>query len=109
MVEGLTGVLNAPQQGTHNQGTKAAPHYHCLIPAGESVEFRLRMSSTEAPPNDPFGNSFAQTFQQRIAEADEFSAGLVAPGLTADEQRVLRQANAGLLWTKQFYHYVVPK
>ncbi len=104
VVEGLQGVVNPLAQGT-----KAAAHYQCSIPAGDSVVFRFRMTLSESPLDHPFAADFDEIIAQRIAEADAFSASLVAPGLTIDEQRVLRQANAGLLWTKQFYHYVVPK
>ncbi|HRX82924.1 MAG TPA: glucosidase, partial [Pirellulaceae bacterium] len=102
VVDGLQGVVNPLAEGT-----KAAAHYQCSIPAGGSVEFRLRMTSTTHSTAQPFGDDFERTFQQRVEEADAYSASLVAPGLNTDEQRVMRQANAGLLWTKQFYHYVV--
>ncbi|QDU94042.1 MGH1-like glycoside hydrolase domain-containing protein [Lignipirellula cremea] len=104
VVDGVQGILN-PQPA----GTKAAAHYRCTIPPGGSVQFRLRMASTKATVAQPFGEDFEALFKQRIDEADAFAKSLVAPGLNADEERVLRQANAGLLWTKQFYHYVVKK
>ncbi|QDU43091.1 Mannosyl oligosaccharide glucosidase [Symmachiella dynata] len=104
VAEGIEGVVNPEPEGT-----KAAARYHALVPAGGSVEFRLRMTATNQIPDQPFGEEFDRTFEQRIAEADSFSASLVDPGLSVDEQRVLRQANAGLLWTKQFYHYVIPR
>ncbi|HSR58578.1 MAG TPA: hypothetical protein VLL57_10330, partial [Candidatus Binataceae bacterium] len=53
------------------------------------------------------GASFDATFAERIAEADEFYAQRFSPKLTAEEKRIARQAYAGLLWSKQFYHYVV--
>ena len=56
----------------------------------------------------PFGAAFEQTFRDRIEEADEFYAERIPAGATDDEHRVLRQAYAGLLWSKQFYHYVDP-
>ena len=102
VVQGIQGVVN-PQA----EGTKAAAHYRFAIPAGDSVQIRLRMTSTDAPERPPFDEGFDRTFQQRITEADAYADSLVAPGLSVDEQRVMRQANAGLLWTKQFYHYVV--
>ncbi len=54
-----------------------------------------------------FGKSFEETFAARIAEADEFYAQSAAPGLHEDGVRVQRQAFAGLMWSKQFYHYDV--
>lgn len=102
VVDGLQGVVN-PQPA----GTKAAMHYKCSIPAGESLTFRFRMTEAAHQNADAFGSDFEGTFAERIDEADAFAASLVAPGLDDDEQRVLRQANAGLLWTKQFYYYSV--
>ncbi len=103
VVEGLQGVVN-PQP----EGTKAAAHYRAKIPAGGSAEFRLRMSPAHSAVDRPF-DDFDHIFEERIREADAFANSLFAPGLSMDEQRVLRQANAGLLWTKQFYHYVIPR
>ena len=103
IAEGLQGVTN-PQA----TGTKAAAHYSCTIPAGASYEVRLRMHSETAPAEDAFCGDYAAVFQTRITEADAFAKTQETSPLSTDEQRVLRQANAGLLWTKQFYHYVVP-
>ncbi len=103
VVDGVKGVLN-PE--TH--GTKAAAWYAFNVPAGDSVELRLRMTRDGSESPGLLAENFDAVFRQRIEEADVFSASLVAPGLSDDEQSVLRQANAGLLWTKQFYHYVVP-
>ncbi len=105
VVEGLEGVVNPKAEGT-----KAAAHFVCTVPGNGSVEFRFRMAAQQSwPTGTRFGDGFDRVFASRIEEADAFSNSLVAPGLTVDERRVLRQANAGLLWTKQFYHYVVPK
>ena len=104
VVGGVKGVLNP-----NAVGTKVAAHYKCTIPAGESIEFRMRMASTIDLPEEPFGKGFDDVFAARLGEADRFAESLVSPGLTADETQVMRQANAGLLWTKQFYHYVIPR
>jgi hypothetical protein len=60
-----------------------------------------------SPPSRPFGASFDLTFAERRREADEFFATVTPPSLTADAKNVMRQALAGMLWSKQFYHYVV--
>lgn len=104
VVDGIKDVINPKQKGT-----KTAAHFQCVVPAGESVEFRMRMSSENELPVEPFGAGFDDAFEQRIEEADRYAESLVSPGLTVDEQRVMRQADAGLLWTKQFYHYVIPR
>jgi hypothetical protein len=90
-----------------NTGTKAAFHYQMTLPAGASATLRLRLVRSDEIPLDPFGPSFASTFSARVADADEFYASLISPGATDDERAVVRQAYAGLLWSKQFYHYVV--
>ncbi|HEV3259415.1 MAG TPA: glucosidase [Gemmataceae bacterium] len=91
-------------QGT---GTKAAAHYVLPVPAGGQVLVRLRLvAEAEAVP-DPLGEGFEQVFARRLSEADEFYAAKVPGGLSVEERRVARQAYAGLLWTKQFYHYAV--
>jgi len=102
VVKGIQGVLNPD-----SHGTKAAAWYRLSIPAGETIELRFRMIRDGAESPQLLAEEFDTVFRTRIEEADAFSASLVAPGLSDDEQRVLRQANAGLLWTKQFYHYVV--
>jgi Glycosyl hydrolase family 63 C-terminal domain len=86
-------------------GTKAAAHLSTTIPSGGSVVYRLRFANRETPA--PFDSDFAQTFADRIREADEFYAGVIPTSLSDDGKRVMRQACAGLLWSKQFYHYVV--
>jgi hypothetical protein len=88
------------------QGTKAAAAYHLSIGSQKTVEIRLRLSSDAGLAN-AFGADFDATFQTRIAEADEFYAGIGPDGLSDDRKAIQRQAYAGMLWTKQFYNYVV--
>lgn len=102
VVEGRDSVVNPA-----SSGTKCAARYRCQIPAGESITLRLRMSAEQEAVAEPFGNSFDALFVQRIAEADEFADSQAERGLSDDARRVMRQANAGLLWSKQFYHFVV--
>jgi len=102
VVDGRREALNPAQEGT-----KAAFHYVLEVPAGGSVELALRLVSEAQAPAEPFGESFPQTFARRLAEADEFYASRLPTALDDEERRVARQACAGLLWTKQFYHYAV--
>ncbi len=91
-------------------GTKVAAHYLLNIGAGETKTVRLRLSNTPRYQEEdaPFGNDFETTFQNRQREADEFYARICPPNLlTEDKRNVQRQAFAGLLWSKQFYYYVV--
>jgi hypothetical protein len=88
-------------------GTKAAAYYHLDVPAGERVTVRLRLSEADQTPVEPFGGAFDRTFAARIREADEFYAAHAPAPATPEERAVLRQGYAGLLWSKQFYYYVV--
>lgn len=88
-------------------GTKVAAHYLLQIPAGGEVTLQLRLAKHGVVSGEPFGPAFESIFAQRIQEADEFYASEFPPGITPDHELVVRQANAGLLWTKQFYHYVI--
>jgi hypothetical protein len=90
-----------------NTGSKAALHYELVLDPGAEVTIKLRLVRTDELPLDALGTAFDATFAQRIAEADEFFNGRIAAHATPAERQVVRQAYAGLLWTKQFYHYVV--
>jgi hypothetical protein len=84
------------------EGTKAAVWYQLRVPAGQSVQVRLRLSDQHK--TDPF-DDFDQLVQLRKTEADEFYAEKQKKGATADENLVQRQAFAGMLWNKQYYFY----
>jgi hypothetical protein len=104
VVHGDVGAVNP--SGT---GTKAAADYELLVPSGATMAIRLRL--TDRSPADwtdgPFGAGFEATFAARQADAEAFYAEIIPATLSIDEQRVMRQAFAGVLWSKQFYHYVV--
>jgi hypothetical protein len=88
-------------------GTKSAFVYRRDVPAGDEVVLRLRLSLAAETPAEAFGAGFDTLFANRIRETDEYYAQFIPPGATADGLRVARQAAAGLLWTRQYYHYVV--
>jgi hypothetical protein len=93
-------------------GTKVAAHYHLSIGPGQSQVVRLRLSNsapTAFTKSGAFGENFDRTFEARRKDADEFYANLTPASLNADGANVLRQALAGMLWTKQFYYYDVDK
>jgi len=98
VVDGRTGAVNP--DGT---GTKVAVRYHLVLDAGATETVLLRLS--KGGPADPFDNATA-VLDRRISEADAFHATL-AVGLSDDEAHVQRQAFAGLIWSKQLYHYDV--
>jgi hypothetical protein len=87
-------------------GTKAAAHYQLMVAAGESIVVRLRLADSDFEGQNAFAN-FESTFELRRREADEFYATIIPQDLSADAQNVMRQGFAGMLWSKQFYHYVV--
>ncbi|MDQ3907225.1 MAG: glucosidase, partial [Acidobacteriota bacterium] len=89
------------------EGTKAAAHYSLEVPAGGEVSIRLRLFNEEDAPAEIFGEEFDQTFARRVEEAEEFYSSVIPQNLSAEERRVVRQAYAGLLWSKQLYNYDV--
>ncbi len=112
VVGGQTGAVNPAQVGT-----KAAASYQVQIPAGGSAVIRLRLSDVApaslktayAGNGNPFGARFIEVFEQRKAETDEFYASKTPSSLSADEAQVMRQALAGMLWTKQYYYFDVDR
>jgi hypothetical protein len=110
VVNGQQAAIN-PQQ----KGTKAAALCRMTVEPGGSQTVRLRLT-TRAPADfargngaGPFGSQFEETFAARKREADEFYADIIRASLDADEANVMRQALAGMLWSKQFYFYDVDK
>ena len=94
------------------KGTKVSAHYPLTLGAGESRTVRLRLSdqpegSAPRPLRGQFGKAFEAVLQARLQEADEFYATVIPSSLNADQARVMRQALAGMLWSKQFFCYDV--
>jgi len=108
VVRGGSGAVNPSRQGT-----KSAVYYRVELPARERFTVRLRLTAAAAAAATPtatavaLGREFDAVFDARIREADEFYRTRLPESATDEERRVLRQAYAGLVWTKQFYHYVV--
>jgi mannosylglycerate hydrolase MGH1-like protein len=131
VVHGRADAVNSERSGT-----KFAPHYILEIEPGKSQVVRLRLSAVAgdesesgaaAPHSKTWPSSeeqdfrlrfgvrqrsaafegFDEIFAQRVAEADEFYDAVI-PSETSDEaKKVARQGYAGLLWSKQFYHYSI--
>ncbi len=89
-----------------HKGTKVSAHYDLRVGAGETITVRLRLADSDFLKRDALAD-FNLIFQKRQREADEFYATLIPAELSADAQNVMRQGFAGMLWSKQFYHYVV--
>jgi hypothetical protein len=100
IVRGRADAINPAETGT-----KCSAQYRATIPGGGSAVFRLRL--TDAAMDAPFDDAFSGVFRDRRAEADEFYADVIPAGRSDDAKAVMRQAFAGLLWSKQYYHYDV--
>ncbi|MBH8571111.1 glucosidase [Microvirga sp. STS02] len=107
--DGINDYLLHGQAGAVNPartGTKAAAHYELAIAAGATRVVRLRLAAPDL--KTPFVD-FDQTLKLRLAEADQFYQALQCDLPGADARLVQRQAFAGMLWSKQFYYYDVPR
>jgi Glycosyl hydrolase family 63 C-terminal domain len=99
------------------KGTKVAAHYRLLVQPGLSQVMRLRLTDvapaafarSNGQAAGPFGSPFEDVLHSRRKEADDFYAAVIPAALNADAANVMRQALAGMMWTKQYYHYDVDK
>ena len=126
----VDGVANGADTKTF--GTKCAAHYILIVNPDEPLVIRCRLSGISlesmmaddtvkaiAKPTTPqpimnpifsdrqFGEDFESIISQRQSESDAFYAECIPRQLSEEERKISRQAYAGLLWTKQFYYYVV--
>jgi hypothetical protein len=104
VVHGRTAAVNPRQTGT-----KAAAQYVLSLPAGGEHVIRLRLcihppGQSERRRSDPIGDHFDAIVAERRYDADEFYDSVIPGSLDDDERHVMRQALAGMLWTKQYYH-----
>ena len=105
IVHGRQEAVNPAQTGT-----KAAAHYEMTIAPGDVQVVHLRLGEREWPSSkEAFGSALDDVFAARIREADEFYASVIPSELDADGRMVMRQALAGMLWSKQYYYYPVNK
>ena len=109
------GINEYVVHGNHNAvnpakiGTKSAAHYQLNVGAGQTVTVRVRLSDlAPAAMGDPFKN-FSEILQTRHREADEFYKSITPERVSEDEALVMRQALAGMLWSKQFFFFDVDK
>jgi hypothetical protein len=115
VVLGDTSAVNPKRQGT-----KCAAYGLLMLPHGHSQTIRLRLTRASEPLitercqgkpekfcSAAFDETFDDCFEQRVREADEFYTTRIPQSLSPERRQIMRQAYAGLLWTKQFYHYSV--
>jgi len=109
IVYGISGATNPEKTGT-----KVSPHYQITVDAGGTSIIRLRLSNVapadlgkayRANRGSPFQSHFDVVLAKRAREADEFYASIIPDTVDGDKARVMRQALAGMLWSKQHYSY----
>ncbi len=102
VVNGETAAVN-PRMA----GSKASLRYRYLIQPGASETMYLRLADSGTQSGDALSTACKAIFDQRIAEADEFYDRVIPANLSADGRKIMRQSLAGLMWSKQYYHYEV--
>ena len=101
VIQGNQGAVNPDKQGT-----KVAAHYQATVAAGQTTVIRLRLASNSPDrKGKPFGKQFDEVFADRLREADEFYQSVTPTSVSADAANVMRQALAGMLWSKQFFFF----
>src|SRR5262245_58850721 len=108
VVQGRQEAMNPEKQGT-----KAAAHYRLKVAPGQPATVRLRLTAqASAEPRTrttgsafPFGPAFDDTFAARLLQADEFYNSVTPPSISPDAANVMRQAIAGMLWSKQYFYW----
>ncbi len=107
--DGINECVVHGRQDTINpdaKGTKVAAHYQATIGAGQTSVIRLRLTSGAVERNgQTFGKAFDDVFDERVREADEFYQAVTPPSVSKDAASVMRQALAGMLWSKQFFFF----
>lgn len=88
------------------KGSKSSAYYFLELEGGETKEINLRFTS-DLEKETPFGDEFEKVFADRITEADAFYEQVSPSSLSEDQKMIQRQAYAGMLWSKQYYLYVV--
>ncbi|HEU4506612.1 MAG TPA: hypothetical protein VFR78_00140 [Pyrinomonadaceae bacterium] len=98
---------NAQAVNPEQTGTKATANYRITVGPNESATIRLRLTDKKfGNKQEAFGN-FEKVYGARVNEADEFYQTVIPKDLSDDARLVMRQAFAGMLWSKQYYHYVI--
>jgi hypothetical protein len=101
VVQGNQSAVNPEKKGT-----KVAAHYRMSIKAGQTSEIRVRISNrSQKATGEPFGKQFDEVFAERLREADEFYKSVTPSSINKDATNVMRQAIAGMLWSKQYFFF----
>ena len=103
------GINDAVVQGRQaavnpaHEGTKASAHYRQMVGPGQSMTVRLRLTNQSLAV--PFGPWIDESLAARLKEANEFYRAVTPPSVSPDAANVMRQALAGMLWSKQFFFF----
>jgi Glycosyl hydrolase family 63 C-terminal domain len=101
VVQGSQSAVNPEKKGT-----KVAAHYQFNVGPGQTKMIQLRLSDRSTVlKSSPFGKQFDKVFSDRLREADEFYKSVTPPSVSDDAAQVMRQALAGMLWSKQFFFF----
>ena len=106
VVHGNQGAVNPEQRGT-----KVAAHYRVTIAPRQSATVRLRLTRQSTAEKSgkrkpaAFGAEFDETLVLRLQDADEFYRSVTPPAVSPEVAQVMRQAIAGMLWSKQFFFF----
>jgi hypothetical protein len=100
VVHGQQAAVNPEQRGT-----KVSAHYRLVVGPGQSATVRLRLTDQASPGAPSFGPAFDETLAARLRETDEFYRSVTPPSVSPDAANVMRQAIAGMLWSKQHYSF----
>jgi hypothetical protein len=105
--EALIKNKNLSALRNRKEGTKFAPVYRLKIAGGatQSIFCRLKNEQQE----NPFPAQFETIFTTRKREADDFYNAILPKGISSDLANIQRQALAGLLWSKQYYHFDIER
>jgi len=96
---------NVAELTKRKTGTKFSPAYKIKLAGGATRTFYCRLNNKWV--DNPFANGFKDVFTVRKQEADDFYAAILPRGMSKDMARIQRQALAGVLWSKQYYHFDV--
>jgi hypothetical protein len=105
-------IVNGRKDAVHPEqtGTKVAAHYQVSIEAKSETIIKLRLTNVESKnTKQMLGEHFDEVMSTRLKEADEFYKLTIPPSATEDEANVMRQALAGMLWSKQYYYFDADK
>src|SRR5262249_7888941 len=108
--EGINNYVVQGEQGAVNPekiGTKASAHYRMNVGPGATQVVRLRLTRTEPGKLDDAFGQFEAVMSKRLNEANAFYDAITPPAVKADADRarIMRQAFAGMLWSKQYYYF----